>query len=76
MQYPDVASLHPDHDPTPIGAIVVGTSGSRPIGRGRALPSIGVGAQLFCASQQIQGSDVAFGSIVLKKLAVATHEVR
>jgi hypothetical protein len=30
MQYPDVASLHPDHDHTPIGAIMGGTSGSRP----------------------------------------------
>jgi hypothetical protein len=34
-----------------------------PIGRGRASPSIGVGAKLFCASQQIQGADVAFGSL-------------
>jgi hypothetical protein len=29
-----------------------------PIGRGRASPSIGVGAKLFCASQQIQGAKV------------------
>jgi hypothetical protein len=33
-----------------------------PVGRGRTSPSIGVGAQLLCASQQIQGADVAFGS--------------
>jgi hypothetical protein len=26
MQHPDVASLHPDHDPTPIDAIVVETA--------------------------------------------------
>jgi hypothetical protein len=33
------------------------------IGRGGASPSIRLGAQLFCASQQIQAADVAFGSL-------------
>ena len=45
-----------------------------PIGRGRASPSIGVGAKLFCASQQIQGADVAFGSIAA--VASSNRDVR